>query len=280
MVGYLGRRGISLLRPVVLAAFGAVAWLLWLAGPSQATDALPTIPAVPTAPAVLTVPTIPLPAVSLPHVPLPAPIGQLVPGISTVIPTVTPVVEGLTDTVKSVNIVPPLPELPLLPELPSVPELPALPPVSAVLPLPRELGIPAATAPLPPRSDVGTLAPTAPTTLIGMGALSPAVRTAQGASTGIRGFIPDKLVLMPPAELAIAGTSNSSGEPSPDKPLPSTAFQPGAGSTSGPEGGSAFGAADLPEQRALAPPPRHGPIPDRRQCPSAEPAFDPGSSPD
>jgi hypothetical protein len=253
---HLGCRGISLVRPVLLAVFGALAWLLWLAGPSQATDLLPTIPAVPT------------PSVSLPTVPLTDPIGPVVDNVPSVVPppgqlaTVPETVvsqltkEVLTPVVGLVDAVPPVVEN-------TIKELPALPPEPAILP------------------PSGPSVPAVPTTRF-----SPSVQSGPGAITrrpGFTrntGFLPDGVVFMPPAMLATTDVSPVSGGPPPDAPVPASVSPPGAGSTSGPEGGSAFGAADLPEQRALAPPPSHDPVPDSRQCPSAEPAFDPGSSPD
>jgi hypothetical protein len=280
LVGYLGRRGISLLRPLVLAAFGALAWLLWLAGPSQATDALPTIPAVPS------------PSVSLPPVPLTGPVGSLFNHVQSAAPSGSQVAtipetvvnqlvvnqlreQVLTPVVGAVDAVLPvventIKELPALPEPPSVPALPPLPPGPGIFP--------PAPAILPSQ---GPSVPVVPTTL-----LSPSVQSRPGATTSDPGFtrnpafMPDGVVFMPPAVLATTDVSPVPGGPPPDTPVPASVSPPGAGSTSSPEGGSAFGAADLPEQRALAPPPRHGPIPDSRQSPSAEPAFDPGSSPD
>lgn len=275
MAGYLGCRGISLVRPVLLAVFGALAWLLWLAGPSQATDLLPAIPAVPT------------PSVSLPPVPLTDPIGPLVDHVHSVVPspsqlaTVPETVvsqltkQVLTPVVGVVDTVPPvvektIKELPALPEPPSVQALPPLPPAPGILqPAPGIL------------PSQGPSVPVVPTTL-----LSPSVQSGPGATTSDpgftknTGFLPDGVVFMPPAVLATTDVSPVPGGPPPDTPVPASVSPPGEGSTSSPEGGSAFGAADLPEQRAQAPPPRHGPIPDCGQSPSDDPAFDPGSSPD
>lgn len=274
MAGYLGCRGISLVRPVLLAVFGALAWLLWLAGPSQATDLLPTIPAVP------------IPSVSLPPVPLTDPVGPLVDHVPSVVPSLGPLatvpktvvkqltehvltpVVGVVDAVPSVventiRELPALPEPPSVPALPEPPSVPALPPVRGILP------------------HHGPSVPAVPPTHF-----SPSVQSGPGAITrnpGFTrntGFLPDGVVFMPPAMFATTDVSPVRGGPPPDAPDPASVSPPGAGSRSGPEGGSAFGAADLPEQRALAPPPRDGRIPDSRQSPSAEPAFDPGSSPD
>ncbi|UKA58288.1 hypothetical protein [Arthrobacter sp. FW306-2-2C-D06B] len=264
-----------MLRPVVLAAFGALAWLLWLAGPSQATDALPTIPAVPS------------PSVSLPPVPLTGPVGSLVNHVQSAAPSGSQVAaipetvvnqlreQVLTPVVGAVNAVPRLventiKELPALPEPPSVPALPPLPPAPGILE--QATGI---------LQSQGPSVPVVPTTL-----LSPSVQSGSGATTSDPGFtrnpafMPDGVVFMPPAVLATADVSPVPGGPPPDTPVPASVSPPGAGSTSSPEGASAFSAADLPEQRAQAPPPRHGPIPDRGQSPSDDPAFDPGSSPD
>jgi hypothetical protein len=255
-----------LLRPVFLAILGALAWLAWLAGPSQASDLLPTVPAMPA------VPTIPIPTVSLALAPLPDPIGPMVPDISSVIPspsrlvgipntlvnqlpstTVTPII-GIIDTVpqvvgRTIDKVPPLPELP---------SAPALPPMTGILP-PPVLGLPIGAVlgvPLPPNVQAGP-----------------------AANTKSPGFIPDRLVLMPAAVLATTEMSPISGGPPPGKPF-RPAFPHEAGAAPGPQGGSVRGAADLPDQRALAPPFSNGPLPDGRKYPAAEPAFDPGSSPD
>ncbi len=284
MSGYLGCRGIFLLRPVLLAVFGALAWLLWLAGPSQAADILPTIPAVPS------------PSVTLPPVPLAVPIGPLVNHVPSAVPSPSQlatvpesVVNQLTDhaltpVVGLVDAVPPMvtntiSELPALPELPSVP---ALPPVPGILPPqgPSASAVPAA----PMRAGSGAVL-TAPTPLVPTSPLSPSVQAGPGANTGSSGFtrnpgfMPDG-VFMPAAVFATAEVSPGPGGPPPDTPAPAAVSPHESGSMSDPQGGSAFGAADLPEQRALAPPLHHGPIPDGRQTPSAEPAFDPGSSPD
>jgi hypothetical protein len=260
LVGYLGRRCISLLRPVVLAAFGALAWLLWLAGPSQATDALPTIPAVPS------------PSVSLPPVPLTGPVGSLVNHVPSVVPSPGPlatvpktVVNQLTEQVLTpvvgvVDAVAPVVENTIgeLPPLPDPPAVPALPPVP---------GVP------PPH---GPSVPAVPTSRF-----SPSVQSGPGAFTRNTGFILTDLVVLPPEMLATTEMSPVPGGPPPGKKVPPAAPPQESGSTSETQGGSAaYGAADLPEQRALAPPPRQGPIPDRGQSPLDDPAFDPGSSPD
>ncbi|WP_155854288.1 hypothetical protein [Arthrobacter sp. MA-N2] len=274
MAWYLGRRGISMFRPALLAVLGALGWLLWLAGPSQATDILPTIP-------------VPMPSVSLAPIPLPAPIveqvrsaipspSQLAAVPETVVKQVpaqplSPVVGLVPATLSVVDNT--IRELPALPELPAVP---ALPPVPGV-PLPPGPSVPTVPASLRPGSGAAL------TAFALESPLSPALPelpAAPGASTRILRFIPDELVLTPMAELAIEATSTSSGEPPPDGPLPTTAFQRGWDSTSESQGGSAHGAADLPEQRALAPPLSDGCVPDGDQGPAAGPAFDPGSSPD
>ncbi|WP_234754287.1 hypothetical protein [Arthrobacter ramosus] len=249
-----------MVRPVLLAVFGALAWLLWLAGPSQATDLLPTIPAVPT------------PSVSLPPVPLTDPVGPIVDHVPSVVPSPGPlatvpktVVNQLTEQVLTpvvgvVDAVPPVVENTIgeLPPLPEPPSVPALPPVPGVLP-PHGPSVPA--IPVDPLRAGSVAALTAPTIL---------------ASTS-----PRTLVVLPPEMLATAEMSPVPGGAPPARQVPPAAPSQESGSTSESQGGSAaYGAADLPEQRALAPPPRHGPIPDRRQSPSAEPAFDPGSSPD
>lgn len=275
MARSLGSRGAALLRPALLAALGALAWLVWLAGVSQASDLLPTVP------------TVPAPTVSLAPVPLPAPVGPLVYDVASAIPdtlvnqlpsaVVTPVA-GIIDSV------PPLvdntiSELPPLPELPSVP---ALPPVAGILP-PPVLGLPVGavpSVPLPAGADAGAPAPPDPTTLLRTNALSPAVQAGPAANTRSPGFTPDRLVFMPAAVPAATEMSPVPGGPPPGKPLPPAAPAGQAGAVPGPQGGSAHGAADLPDQRALAPPIGNGPVPDGRQNPAAEPAFDPGSSPD
>lgn len=280
MAGYLGCRGIFWVRPVLLAVFGALAWLLWLAGPSQATDLLPTIPAVPT------------PSVSLPPVPLTDPVGPLVDHVPSVVPSPGPlatvpktVVNQLTEQVLTpvvgvVNAVPPVVENTIgeLPPLPEPPSVPALPPVPGILP-PHEPSVPA--VPVDPLGAGSVAALTAPTTLVSTSPLTPAMQSGPGAFTRNTGFILADRVVLPPEMLATTDRSPVPGGPAPGKQVPPAAPPQESGSTSQSQGGSAaYGAADLPEQRALAPPPRHGPIPDRRQNPSAEPAFDPGSSPD
>jgi len=92
------------------------------------------------------------------------------------------------------------------------------------------------------------------------------------------GFIPHMLVVVPAALSATAEIAPPAGAPQ-GKPLPpATPVQ--AGATNGPQGGSAHGAADLPDQRALAPPKGNAAVRDGPQIPAAGPSFDPGSSPD
>lgn len=303
MAGSLGRHGLSVVRPVLLAVFGALAWSLWLAGPSQATNVLPAIPAVP---AVSTVTTVPLSSVSLSPAPLPDPIGPVAHGLSSVIPsptqvtalpgtvfnqlsgsTVAPLVTGLTDPTSSlvdtaVGTIPALPGLPSVPQLPSVPALPPLPPLPGVLDPPgRGLPIGAVPAvPLRALAEAGELAAADPTSLR-TGTLSPAAGRGTATSPSIPGFLLADLVVLPPAMLATTEMSPVPGGPPPGKQVPPAAPQQESGSTPESQGGSAaYGAADLPEQRALAPPFHTAPVPDGGQAPAAEPAFDPGSTPD
>jgi hypothetical protein len=315
---YLGRHGITLLRPVLLAIFGALAWLLWLAGPSQASDLLPTLPPVPAVPSV---PTISLPAVSLPAVPVPAPIVPIAHDISSVIPSpkhvaalpetmvdqlpgvnplpgviqppgsaVPPLIAGLSDpasslfdgTVGNVPSVPQLPSVDQLPYVPQLPSVPELPPVPGAL-VPPGVSLPADVGPAVPesaRARADAVAPPDPVHL-STGALSPAARGVATTSTRNLGFIRDELVVTPAAMLATTEMSPVPAGPPPGKPFPPAAPPRESDSTSESQGGSgAHGAADLPEQRALAPPFHNGPIPDGGPAPAAEPAFDPGSSPD
>ncbi|MGM7777053.1 hypothetical protein ACSVHC_13710 [Arthrobacter sp. KNU-44] len=222
----------------------------------------------------------------MPPVPLTGPVGSLVDHVASVVPspsqlaTVPETVvnqlreQVLTPVVGAVDAVPPaventIKELPALPEPPSVPALPPAP----------------SPGTLPPQGP-SVPAVTEATTLVRTSPLTSAVQPGKGAATSDPGFtrntafMPDGAVFMPPAVFATTDVSPVPGGPPPDTPVPASVSPPGAGSTSSPEGGSALGAADLPEQRALAPPPRHGPIPDRGQSPSDDPAFDPGSSPD
>ncbi|MFB9713381.1 hypothetical protein ACFFPI_04340 [Arthrobacter methylotrophus] len=229
-----------------------------------------------------------MPSVSLAPIPLTPAIGPLVEHVRSAVPSpsqlaavpetvvkqlpahpLSPVVGIVPDALSVINNT--IRELPALPE---PPPLPALPPVLGVLP-PQEPGVPVV-----PAASLRTGSGAALTVLSLESPLSPAVQIARGASTRILRFIPDELVLTPMAELAIEATSISSGEPPPDRPLPTTAFQRGSDSTSESQGGSAHGAADLPEQRALAPPLSDGWVSDGDQGPVPGPAFDPGSSPD
>lgn len=279
MAGYLGRRGISLLRPVLLATFGVFAWLVWLAGPSQAGDLLPAVPAVPS------------PSVSPAPVSLSDPIGSIVGIVPSAIPSpsqmagipktlvnrlptapLTPVVGGIIDAVPPL-IENTIRELPSLPELPSVP---ALPPVPGILP-PTGTNIPAVPA---SGNDASELAPRDATTILRTSALSPAVQTGPSAGKSILRFTPDRPAPVFPAELAMTNSFVVAVDPPADAPDAPAASPRESGSTSGPQGGSAHGAADLPEQRALLPPFHDGRVPEGRQNPAAEPAFDPGSSPD
>lgn len=279
MAGSLGRRGISVLRPVLLAVFGALAWLLWLAGPSQAADVLPAIPAVPAA------------SVSLPPVPLAHRVGPLINHVASAVPNpshvatvpgtvvhqlsdhaVKPVVgaiEAVNSTVKST-----------IKELPALPHAQSVPGSQGAIERIRHQGPTVQTPATHPNAESGTDAESVTGAESVTSPLPAAVRTLSEANPRNSGFTPDTVVLMPVAVFATPGASPVPGGPPPDTPAPAAASPHEAESMSGPEGGSAFGAADLPEQRALAPPPGHGPIPDGGQTPSTEPAFDPGSSPD
>lgn len=295
MDGYLGRRGVSLLRPVLLAIFGVFAWLVWLAGPSQAADLLPPLPPVPSVPSVTPVPSIPpSPTASIVPVPLPGPLGSLVGDVFSAIPSPS----QLADTPKSLvnqlpnNAEPPaavgiidavtLPVESTLGELPPLP-VPALPPVPSSPPEPGSLppsgtSVPAVfTVPLPAGPSASVPTPPDPTRILRS---SPAVQTGPPALKGFLRLIPDKPVPVFPAELAMTNSSGGAVDPPADTPDPVAESPPESGSTLGPQGGSAHGAADLPEQRALLPPFHDVRVPEGRQNPAAEPAFDPGSSPD
>ncbi|UKA62374.1 hypothetical protein [Arthrobacter sp. FW306-04-A] len=165
----------------------------------------------------------------------------------------------------------------LLPVLPSVP---ALPPARRILP-PSGTSVPAAlTVPVPAGLPASAPTPADPARILRTSALSPAVQTAPSANKSILRFIPDKPAPVFPAELAMTDSLVVAVDPPADTPDPAAASPRESGPTSGPQGGSAHGAADLPEQRALLPPLHDGHVPESRQNPAEEPAFDPGSSPD
>ncbi|BAS15934.1 hypothetical protein AHiyo8_42370 [Arthrobacter sp. Hiyo8] len=212
MAGSLGCRRVSLVRPVLLAVFGALAWLLWLAGPSQAASVLPTIPAVPAVPSA---PTIPLSSSLLPS-PLPDPIGPVAHGLLSAIPsptqvsalpgtvvsqlpgsTATPLVTALTDPASSlvdtvVGTIPALPGLPSVPQLPPGPALPpTLPPLPGVLDPPGR-GLPIGAVPgVPLRARAESEHALAYPTLLPI--------PGRGAATSMRipGFILADLVVLP-----------------------------------------------------------------------------------
>ncbi len=253
MAGSLGRRGISVLRPVLLAVFGALAWLLWLAGPSQAADVLPAIPAVPAV------------SDSLPPVPLADRVEPLIRhAVKQVVGTIDIVPSTVKNTIK---------------EIAALPDPQSVPGSQRVIEIVRNQAPTVQTAPAAsPRVESGAGAESG-TVAVRTSPLPAAVQTTSEAKPQNSGFTPDAVVPLP-VVFASSDVSTVPGGPPPDAPAPAAASPHEAGSMSGPEGGSAFGAADLPEQRGLAPPPGHGPIPDRRQTPSTEPVFDPGSSPD
>ncbi|WP_345447109.1 hypothetical protein [Arthrobacter gyeryongensis] len=257
-----------------------------------------------------TIPAVPSPSVSLPPVPLTDPVGSLVNHVQSAVPgptqvaalpgtvvsqlqgsTVAPLVTGITDPASSlvdtaVGTLPALPGLPSVPQLPSLPALtpplPPLPPLPGVLD-PPGTGLPIGAVPtVPVRARTGTeaLVPNDPK-FLHAGTLSPAPGRGTATSTRIPGFILADLVVLPPAALATTDMPQVPGGPPPGKQVPPVAPPQESGSTSESQGGSAAnGAADLPEQRALAPPFHGSPVPDGGQAPAAEPAFDPGSTPD
>ncbi len=279
MAGSLGRRGISVLRPVLLAVFGALAWLLWLAGPSQAADVLPAIPAVPAV------------SDSLPPVPLADRVEPLINHVASAVPNPShiatvpgTVVHQLSDhavkpVVGTIDVVPSTVKN-TIKELAALPDPQSVPGSQRVIEIIRNQGPTVQTAPAAhPNAESATGAESG-TAAVRTSPLPAAVQTESEAKPQNSGFTPDAVVPLPAFVFAMSGASPVPGGPPPDAPAPAAASPHETGSMSGPEGGSAFGAADLPEQRALAPPPHNGPIPDRRQTPSTEPAFDPGSSPD
>ncbi|MDQ0031766.1 hypothetical protein [Arthrobacter bambusae] len=165
-------------------------------------------------------------------------------------------------------------ELAALPERPPVTELPQVP----AIPQHQDPGVPAvAAAPLHAESGPAL---TDPSTIVRTNASPLADQAGARAGTRTSGFEAKGVVFAPAALVTTADLSPVPTGPPPDTPATALGSPHDAGSDSGPPGGSSHGEADLPEQRALAPPPRHGPIPDGRQIPSAAPAFDPGSSPD
>ncbi|WP_423182407.1 hypothetical protein [Arthrobacter sp. NyZ413] len=292
LAGYLARHGIVFVRPFLLAAFGIVAWVLWNGGPSNASDLLPSAPAIPT--------PVPVPVVSVPAVPVPDPASLLKQLSGTAVKpltgTVAPVVNAATpliNTVPRVNPVPlvnpapvidtvpptvdhtigALPDLLKLPGLPvlPLPAVPVPPPIAGTLPPPsnRPGEVPPALVPSAVQSATHPLpttnAPAAPSRLV----------TAVGSVI----FEPQLAFATPAASLAVTGSTGRATHPAP-KPFTPVAPASGAGSMSAPQTSSVQGAADLPDQRALAPPLVGGPAIDARQSPPAEPAFDPGSSPD
>ncbi|MBT8160727.1 MULTISPECIES: hypothetical protein [Arthrobacter] len=101
-------------------------------------------------------------------------------------------------------------------------------------------------------------------------------------ATAARSFVfePQLASATPAAWLAVTGSTGRATQPAFPKPFTPVAPASGAGSTLAPQTSSVQGAADLPDQRALAPPLIGGRTIDARQSPPAEPAFDPGSSPD
>lgn len=313
MDGYLGRRGISLLRLVLLAVFGVFAWLVWFAGPSQAADLLPpgpSVPSVPPVPLVPSVPSVPLvlplpsvlpsPRASIAPDPLPDPLRSLVGGIPPAIPSPSqlaevpetlvnqlpngaapPALVGMIDAVTAPvdSTIEDLPTLPMPSLLPVPPTVPALPPAPKLLP-PSGTSVPAVlTVEVPAWRPATASTSPDPAAVLRAGALSPAARTVPSAIGSVLRFIPDNQTPVFPVELAMTN-SWVVGVPPADTPALAAASPHESGSTPTPHGGSADGSADLPEQRALLPPFHDGRVPKDRQSPTAEPAFDPGSSPD
>ncbi|NYD77344.1 hypothetical protein SAMN05216555_102123 [Arthrobacter cupressi] len=304
MARYLGHSGISLLRSALPALLGALIWLVWLAGPSQASDLLPPVPAEPS---ISGVPTIPLPAVSpapdLDLLPALAPTPDLVPAPELVPDiTVPPAVSSLpaVPTIPSpaVSLPPPLTGIPkaVINELPGAVVTPVVEVIDAVTPvIDRAVGngptlpVPTLAVPRPPALAPGSEAAAssarppalaAATAFRRTIAVPPKAQAAPVTTTGSSpGFIPQMLVLVPAALLATAEIPPPAGAP-PGKPLPPSAPPVQAGAANGPQGGSAHGAADLPDQRALAPPTGTTAVHDGPQIPAAGPSFDPGSSPD
>ena len=315
---YLGHGAISLLRSALLALLGALVWSAWLAGPSQASDLLPPVPAEPSTSAVPTVPlpAVSLPAVSLAPTPAPtvapAPIptpALIVAPAPIPIPTPTPALT-VAPAVPSVPAVPavPLPAVSLAPtqlaeipqavinELPGAVATPVVGVIDAVapvidravgngptLPVPELQQVPG-LLPLAPGSDAaasnaGPRDPAAANAFRRTSALPPKVQNGPGMNAASPGFIPHMLVVVPAALLATAEIPPPAGAP-PGRPLPPSAPPVQAGATNGPQLGSAHGAADLPDQRALAPPKGNAAVRDGPQIPAAGPSFDPGSSPD
>ncbi|MBB6407205.1 hypothetical protein [Arthrobacter sp. AZCC_0090] len=271
---------------MLLAVIGAFVWLLWLAGPSQASDLLPSVPPAPS-PSVLPAPVAPSDLIGSiaqdvpPAIPGPSQLAAIPKTLVNLLPgdAVPPVVGGIIDAApplvdNTIGQLPGLPGPPSVPPVPPVLPLPPVPPLPGILPPP---GIDVPAVPLQ-GSGSGALTPPGSATLFRTSA--PTADGGSAAYAPIPVFIPDEAVPIFPAELAMTNSLPDPRDPLADTPAPAAASPPESSSMSGPHGGSAGGAADLPEQRALAPPFHDGRIPDGGQEPAAEPAFDPGSSPD
>ncbi|MEZ2390452.1 hypothetical protein AB6813_13060 [bacterium RCC_150] len=297
-------------RPALLipvgSLFGAFGWMLWIAGPSNASDLLPTVPEIPSvAVPSVTVPSVTVPSVTVTSGPLPLSVPATVlpqvtvlppdpvPTLGTVpvlgaLPTLGTVPAVIDKAVGVLPYVPQLPPAPGLPDLPGVltPPVGGLPDVPVPLPLPLPLpvvpGVPALSAPAA-HAIAGTHAVAPPSNIIAAmppaGTIAPTGLKGPAGAGRSFGFIPNVPAPESPILLATTGSTQGDGrDPANKETLPVAPAE--QGSTLEPQGGSVHGAADMPEQRALAPPANSAHIPENLQKPPVQPAFDPGSSPD
>lgn len=311
-----GQRRSVLLRPFLLAMLGSSAWMVWLAGPSAAAmDIVPVIPPLPSGSTSLTQ-TLQAPSITSVEDavdsvastldPLPeAPVNSALPEVPavTALPAVTipeapldvvvPEVQGLLPVEDVPGLLPEVPDIlpvPALPGLPDVPELPGLtatplPPPQGLLPEPLPNQLPTQS----PNQLDGVASPTVPT--FGETTTSPAgsatlplavvLQTTQAGAPLLGGItLPGPFSMLDPVGVPAAlipGPVN----PVPDPPL-HPALTPSAAGSSGARGPntSAPGSSDIPDVLSPLPPPRAGPVTDRRRSTSPQPSFDPGSRPD
>lgn len=266
----------SYLRPFLLAFLASSAWMVWLAGASEAaTEIAPDLPPLPG-----TSPTLPATSPTLPQILQPEPEPSIISGpLSTTLtqilpsepePSLTQINESVQSAVEPLPLVPELglpelglPEVPVLDVLqlppvevpPAVVELPGneLKDESAMTPPPRsapELPAQERAAPLLGETELSVTAPYAPQPAPEPAGIPPAVIQAPGSPAPAA----------PPLPIAAPNSVNQSG--------------------SGQSATSAPGASDLPDALSPLPPPRAGPVTDPQRIAAPQPSFDPGSTPD
>ncbi|WP_458112929.1 hypothetical protein M1D88_01840 [Arthrobacter sp. R1-13] len=313
----LNQRRRSVLRPLLFAAFAALAWLIWGAGTANA--ALPDPDLVPqlTQAGATTLEDASTGAAALPA-PIQLPTSTLLPVADAVIGTASPVTAPVADAVSGAvaNITPTVdagladvvdvvgsavdPVQPVVTEVGEI--VGGLADVIPTAPLPGpDMVPPVLPEPLPSvpgvillgqealndsqSSEVPTAQPAAEA--VAANVLTPSSQSGTSATQTADGTRTGQALLIPPALHTLAVMGDSGGSvPVPEAPAPgerhlqaALAAGPGSAST-GSAGGGAQAWADVAEFWAVPLASHFSGMPSLQELPPVAPPFDPGSTPD